>query len=248
MSNEQLPDVKSASYRGRDKVVIPIHDDPRVQEAIRLYTDPLMPTFGVKSAAARAAGVASTVFQRKEVQKEIERIGELRSEAGEKVAEYMSQYTWDAAREVVQQLGLGRELKLEDPTELLSDEGIAKIVVEQVGELDPDNPEGFRRAVNRVTSGLANRAAELNRHNKNVIASAKERRAAAELLIRYHLGGPEQRMHITRKDDSSGPQELSEMSDEDLRKFGRVIEDELGGRQPGNVIPEAEVVEGPAEE
>jgi hypothetical protein len=189
---------------------VDLYQNPQVMEAIRYYTDPLLPTWNNKSASAAAAGLKSTsCFQRAEVKEEIERIVAERVEAGKKVVEFLGTYSMDAARELVRQLSAGREL------EFIDIEGI-------MGE-DSFNPDALSAVV---------------RHNKTVIDTIRERRAAAIEIIRQQIGTPEQRIKVKR--EGNEPTMLDDMDDEKLQQLNEMIAEELESRQPK--LLEAEVV------
>jgi hypothetical protein len=183
--------------------VLTLDEEPAAREAIRLYTDPLLPTFGKKKASAGKAGFESpAVFERLAVKEEIKRILAERAEASNDVVKYLSTYTMDAARELVSQLSVGRELE----------------IMEVEFEL------GDKHAVAQV------------RHNKTVLDAAKERRAAAVELIRYQIGTPEQRIRVTKEEE---PTPLDDLSDDQLEELGSAIGDTLSRRRPAL----AEVIE-----
>lgn len=193
---------------------VELWQDPRTMEAIRYYTDPLLPTFGNKSASATAAGFSTTsCFQRTEVQEEIDRIIQERLEQSERVVEYVGTYAMDAARELVNQLSTGRELAFIDMDE------IREVILSS----DPD--EGKKLAA-------------IVRHNKTVLDAYEQRRKAAVEILRQKIGTPEQRINVKRGD--SDPTPLRDMTDDQINELSQVLADELDARKPRE-IPEANV-------
>lgn len=175
---------------------------PEDREVIRLYTDPLLPTFGNKSKSLAAVGKSTNpyFFDRVAVVEEIERIQADRSRAGQQVEKYIGRYAMDAARALVDQLHLGADLSVQDPHEI-DDMERADLVVK------------------------ANRVA---------IQARREQREAAELILRYHLGHPEQRhRHIS---DGQDPLDLGQLTNEELDTLGQLVGellDERKGAAPG---------------
>ncbi len=110
---------------------VQLYQDPKVMEAIRLYTDPLLPTFGVKSSSAAQAGAHSSIFQRQDVKDEVQRIVQQRYAASTRVVEYLATYTMDAAHELIKQLSTGRDLEFKEIDEAIenSDDKMGAVIV-----------------------------------------------------------------------------------------------------------------------
>jgi hypothetical protein len=200
--------------------VLPVNLTPLMQEAVRLYLDPLMPTFGNKAAACRAAGYTGRnpgeALDSSAAREEIERVMAQRAEWGKKIGEYLGDFAWDAARELVSQLSIGRSLEIIDPREVLTRE-----VLNQV-EIDPDTNEATI-----VGRGLSKEEIEqvkqVNKHNMVVIHAAKERREAARLLIAYKIGTPEHRVRVTSEKELPDVFDLSKLDAEQLGQVGAAV-------------------------
>lgn len=196
---------------------ITLYQDPKTMEAIRYYTDPLLPTFGNKSASATAAGLATTsCFNRLEVQEEIDRIIQERLENSERVVEYVGTYAMDAARELVNQMSAGRDLKFIDMDEIQD-------VIEASGA-----DEGKKLAA-------------IVRHNKTVLEAFEARRKAAIEILRQQIGTPEQRIKVDHGEKSDTM--LDDLGDDQLQELSKLVSEEMDSRKPreSEEIPEAEV-------
>lgn len=208
---------------------------PQEFEAIRLYTDPLLPTFGNKRAAIRAAGYADSnystrFFDRAEIAAEVQRITAQRIEQGNKVAEYLGDYAWDAARELVNQLSLGRDLEVIDARVVLGEDVLQSFEYVNVG---PDRVE-LRLKSNAAVphEAVMEQVKNLNNHNRAAILAAKERREAAKLLLAYKIGTPEQRIRVTDdRDKGNGPLDLSKLSKDELEALGSVVHSMIAERK-----------------
>lgn len=196
---------------------IKLYQDPKTMEAIRYYTDPLLPTFGNKSASAAAAGMASpSCFSRAEVQEEIDRIIQERLENSERTVEYVGTYAMDAARELVSQMSAGREL------EFISQEEIQRV-------LEASGPDEGKKL------------AAIVRHNKTVLEAFEARRKAAVEILRQQIGTPEQRIKVDH--GKSSDTMLDALQDEQLLELSKLVSEEMDSRKPQEPkeIPEAEV-------
>jgi len=100
-----------------------------------------------------------------------------------------------------------------------------------------DDPIKVEAIVQGVVAGKLKRAEAMIAHNKTVLQAVKERRAAAVEIVRQQIGTPEQRIRVTRDND---PTPLQDLSDDKLKELGSLIEETMLSRQP-NEIPEAEV-------
>jgi hypothetical protein len=200
---------------------VTLYEDPRAMEAVRLFTDPLLPTFGNKSASATQAGYKSnSCFHRKDVQEEIDRIIQQRLEQSEKVVEYVGTYAMDAARELVHQLSTGRDLEFIDMEE-----------IERI--LDASDPDEGGKLLAAAT-----------RHNKVVLDAYEQRRKAAIEILRQKIGTPEQRIRV---DKSDTPTPLEDMSDEQLDELNKILSEEVKNRKPQELSPEEDIPEAEAE-
>jgi len=168
---------------------------PKVLDAIRYYTDPLLPTYDNKAQSAMAAGYAEATaygnnpLSSPKAKKVIARIRRERREAGGEVEEYMHDHVFDAARELIKQLSAGRELEIRDPGDIL-DQTV-------VGEMDLE------------------RARQITQHNRIALSAVRERRKALELVLAYVMGGPEQRQKTIHKTEKHV--NLDDLSDGELK-------------------------------
>lgn len=216
------------------KDVVPAPDlSPQQRLAITFYTDPLLPTFGNKVQSSKAAGYDSVrVFDSPSVEAEIERIEAERAKSGRDVADYMGSYAIDAARELVAQLSEGRELTIRPPDEMIDE--MVEAVVEAVGDgAEADAVEGIVK--NKIDLMKAITGA-----NKIALQAAKVRHDALELLIRYHLGHPEQR--ITHREERDGIN-LADLSDAEMKELGTFVDQEIKRRGSPSEEREPQVVE-----
>ncbi len=196
---------------------IKLYQDPKVMEAIRRYTDPLLPSFGNKIASATAAGMDSaSCFKRTEVQEEIDRIIQERLENSERVVEYVGTYAMDAARELISQMSAGREL------EFVSQEEINDVIEASGAD------EGKKLAA-------------IVRHNKTVLEAFEARRKAAVEILRQQIGTPEQRIKVDHGESSDTM--LDNLKDDQLLELSQLVAEEMDSRKPQEPeeIPEAEV-------
>jgi hypothetical protein len=197
---------------------IKLYQDPKTMEAIRYYTDPLLPTFGNKSASAAAAGLkCASVFTRSAVQEEIDRIIQERLENSERTVEYVGTYAMDAARELVSQMSAGRDLKF------ISQEEIDEVIKASGAD------EGKKLAA-------------IVRHNKTVLEAFEARRKAAVEILRQQIGTPEQRIKVDH--GASSDTMLDNLKDEQLQELSKLVSEELDSRKPqvleAEEIPEAD--------
>ena len=198
--------------RSRDLVEIdPVMKlDPKEQLAVRYYTDPLLPTFGDESKAALKAGFGNSIpMRRPDVITAIQYIQAERALEAEQTATYMESYALDAARELVRQLSTGAELDMLDPVQFLG--------------LEVGDDGSIMREL--LTKEEISQIAALNNHNKNVLAAARERRSAAETLIAYRVGTPEQRVKHTNAiaEKNEHLPDLSEWSKDELQKLAAEV-------------------------
>lgn len=231
------------------KELVPEGLNPKLREAVRLYTDPLMPTFGNKTASCIEAGYKDhNALSSEAAKNEIARIERQRADQGAKVAEYLGNYAFDAARELVRQLSAGADLRVEDPTDLLrerTDEEIAEMLSSALATSSADERLDVSDIAEAMEGDRMARAELLIKHNRVALQGAKERRAALELLLRYHLGHPEHK-HRHIHDQDTDPLDLGDLSDEDLQRLGEFVHDAIDERKeagPGNGTDPQEIVE-----
>lgn len=201
--------------------------NPMLQEAVRLYTDPLMPTFGNKAAACRTAGYKGKnpgeALDGVAAQEEIARIRDQRTAAGGQVADYLGDYAFDAARELVQQLSLGRELEIINAAGFLGADLLAACIQDpETGELRVDEDK-LPQMGGRVIDGILEQVKQINQHNRAVVLAAKERREAARIILAYKIGTPEQRVRVTQDKELPDVFDLGKLSKEDLAAMGDMI-------------------------
>ena len=183
--------------------VITLYEDPRAMEAVRLYTDPLLPTFGNKRASATQAGVSRSVFMRVAVQEEIDRIVVQRMENSENTVAFLGTYAMDAAKELISQLSAGRDLCF--------------ISQEEIELASQSHMDGKLLA-------------SMVRHNKMVLDAFEQRRKAAVEIIRQQIGTPEQRIKVDHGDTEELPQ-LTDLPDDQLEELGSFISEALASRK-----------------
>jgi len=214
---------------------IEIYQDPLAMEAVRLYTDPLLPTFGSKRASALAAGCERSVFNRVAVIDEIDRIIQHRLENSEKTVEFMATYSMDAARELIGHLSAGRDLEFIPMEEIRDSMRMTKTIGE--GE--------DAREVEVWSDGKL--LASIVRHNGIVLAAYEQRRKAAVELIRQQIGTPEQRIKVDHGNKEELPQ-LTDLPDDQLEELGQFISNALEERRGEKTAEvEAEWTECPTE-
>lgn len=229
--------------------LVPVEDlDPRQREAVRLYTDPLLPTFGNKTQAALAAGYDTTrVFDTPAVAAEVARIEEQRALSHAEVREFMGDFAHDAARALVKSLGLLNSLTIEDPNSLLGEPTQEELdqALTLAQETAAALKEGSRATVSvgeimqAIIGVRLSRADAMTKANRVGLQAFKEAREAAELLLRYALGHPEQTVRHKGRPQDVGPVDLSDLSQDELQQLGTVIQQAIKDRQ--TEVVEAEV-------
>lgn len=210
---------------------------PLVREAVRLYTDPLSPTFGNKMGSAMRAGAshstARNLLSSASARAEIERIEAERAERGRDVANYLSHYAPDAARALVQAMGEAGVLELRNPLEAF--DGLLQEVEEAFAESDLDPA-----IIMRVVTGILDRRmaiqAQITKDNRVAVQAAKERREAVETILAYHIGPPVQKIKLDAERKQDGPVDLSDLPDEALQDILRSIE-QIKGQRDGVATP-----------
>lgn len=222
--------------------------NPRQRLAIEFYSNPLYGrTFGNKTKAALAAGYegnkAGAVFHTKSGKEALAWVMEQKDADAAHVADFLSRFSMDAARKLVEGVGLGDGLEIHAMPEGLLDKAPEPII-----SVSPDGQEkllGFNDAHLKQAKAITD-------HNKSVAAVAREVRESVKLLLAYQLGTPEQKVKVEHnKSANADPLDLGTLSDEELRELARHIQDvrsfKRGGAPPpeGDEAPvvEAEMVE-----
>lgn len=203
---------------------------PVEAEAIRLYTDPLSPTYSKKKLSSDRAGADYTMWRKEGVNAAIMSIERDREERGEHVSTYLSHNAADAAIELVQQLSAGRDLEVVDPQSVVDD--IVAKIDQRLHDTDLD-PSDVERIVIGVMKEQRMLLGELNTANKVALMAVKERRQAVELILAYHMGTPQQKVQLEASEVKEQEQvlDLSQLSDEDLDQLRRGVEDVLRLRE-----------------
>lgn len=209
------------------------------REAVRAYTDPLLPTFGNKRGACRAAGysvgsgVAYEVFGRDRVQAEIERIEEARVEHGRRLMELIDQYGEAYVRGLLEQMSFGKDL---DPVDI---ESVFGDDFEDFGMDSKGHSTEGRRELHE------GKAKAINAHNRNAIRAAKVRREAIEKLLAYAAGTPEQRIAVTNRRGAPEGVPLEAWDKEELELLEESLDEERrrrGIEEQSKKAIEAEVI------
>jgi hypothetical protein len=175
---------------------------------------------------------ATQFFDRPEIAAEVDRILAQRAREGEKVADFLGDYAMDAARELVGQLSIGRELTIIDPRTVLGEEILSSFEW-QVDENNEKAPPKLvlKQGVPVPHEYLMEQVKHINAHNRGVLQAAKERRAAAETIIAYKIGTPEQRVRVTKSEETAGPLDLSKLSADELQQLGSIVGDLLAEKR-----------------
>lgn len=210
---------------------------PKQAAAVRAYTTRTSPGYGHKAKSKRLAGYSEKtatyqVFSHEDVKHAIRQIREWQLEEAETVLEEIRAVAPEAKDEIVSQLNLGKSLDIIDPRDIFGS-GLEEV------EGKDDHA----------------RLQEINKHNRVVAKFAKERREAAELLLAYAEGTPEQRMHVTRGTEKTKLEEILEgLPKDEFDEVGKILFGEEGwpeeagtpdtGDAPAVAGEEGEVVEG----
>lgn len=217
---------------------------PDQRALVRYYTDPLLPTYANKAASARAAGVDERTAYRwtnnedHAVSRAIALVEAERDEIAMHLRKKLVHHAPDALREILGQLSLGRDLTYQA--------GDPEAEEEQLKALERAVEEGHARD----RSGDPNEAAHKailgriqtrSKHNAEVTRAAKERRAAAELILEYSMTQTEKGGEPR---EGPAPLDLSELDDDQLSELGAAIEAVRGVRtHKAEATVEAEVVD-----
>lgn len=196
---------------------------PLQLEFVRYYTDIQLACYRKATKAALAAGygpaeaqrASSKILKLPHVRAEVDRIDSERVQSGKEMAEMLWDARFEAVRNLLGQMHEGGELRLIDLEEELG-KGLKNITDKASGE----------------------RARELNKNNSNVLVARRQAREAAEKVLAYTLGEPEQVIRH-KKDGKPGEKALAGLTDEDLIEVGRkvkgLLQERVGG--PGGTEP-----------
>jgi phage terminase small subunit len=208
------------------------------REFVRYFTDIQLPCYRKAKAAALAAGYAESVAVQAgtkiltllHIRDEVERIDMERVQHGKEMAEMLWDARFEAVRNLLGQMNEGGHLSLID--------------------LEAELGKGLKKIKDR---NVAERAREMNKHNGNVLLARRQAREAAEKVLAYTLGEPEQVIRH-KKDGKPGEKALAGLTDEDLIEVGRkvkgLLEERVGdtggtGARPHAALTTGRVVEIP---
>jgi hypothetical protein len=209
---------------------------------VRAYTDPSLPCYLSPRNAAKVAGLGAdqgnkiaTQEQYAHVMAEVQKVFDLRQEAGRDMLEIMHDSRLAAIDNLAKSIRAGQALRMINPEEEFG-KGAGDVM--EVIRGDDGNPMLDGRG-NPVVIDQSARFREINKHNTNVLKAMQEARLAAMDLLSYVLGKPEQ--VIRHKDDKNlSANAIAELGDEDLDALIRQVERESVKRLP---VAEAEVLE-----
>ena len=196
--------------------LIPSPDAPNLTHKQRLlvhyFMDVTLPTYRRIKASVRAAGYSMnqdiySLFYQEDVQAEIERIEKERAESGRDMAQHLWDARYQAVRVLLEQMNEGADLRLIDPEQAFGKD------LEKLGNAEKNV-----------------RANTINNHNRNVLQARRQSREAAEKVLAYTLGEPEQVVRHKR-DENPSEKALARLSDEDLLALGEKVRGLLDGRE-----------------
>ncbi len=201
---------------------------PKQEIAVLSYLDRGSPAFGNKTRAKKLAGYGegtsgNSVFNAPEVQIALR---ELRSQQLELAGQVMSDIkalSPEAADELMAQLHVGREMEMLDPSVIFG-----KDFNEATSKVDGDRLRG------------------ISAYNATLAKVMKERRAAAETILAYAFGTPEQRVRVAHGETEDEVEAmLGKMSREDFDRLGRILFADAENGPDHEEIPviEAEVLD-----
>ena len=206
--------------------------NPRLRIAVEFFTNPLFGrTFGNKTKSGLAAGYegryASNVLHSAQAKEAIAWVMQQKDADGKHVAEFLSRFTMDAARKLVEQVGLSDGLEIHPMPEGLLDRDPEPII--------GLNKDGSDRLLG-YNDGHLKRAKAITDHNKATAAVARETREALKMLLAYHLGTPEQKVLVEHNQGSGDPLDLGALDDAELRELARHVQ-EVRAFKRGDDIP-----------
>jgi hypothetical protein len=184
------------------------------REAVRHYTDPLLPTWGNKRASAEAAGYSNPedkayeVFGRERVQNELQRVEEERVKRGEDLMRMVDKYAEDYVRALIKGASFGKDLEAIN---------IEEVFGENLDTFDHEK-------------GDDEKAKAINAHNRNAVSAARERRRAIEKLLAYAAGTPEQRIAVTQRRGAPEGVPLEDWEPDELKMLEQALEEEKQAR------------------
>lgn len=189
--------------------------DPRYRRAVVLYLDPGSPTtFGKKGASAEAAGIkgrtSTKLFSRPDVIEAMVWINAQRDEEAKDVAVVVERFTPSMVMEIASQIGIGRELEIHDPSDLLHKE------VEPIMGVKINKDGSTQEVLVGWDDGHLKQAKEMTSHNRAVAALMKERREAGKMFWQYSMGMPQQRVELDRKKAHQGAEMLAGMDNDEI--------------------------------
>jgi phage terminase small subunit len=195
--------------------------NPRLRLAVEFYTNPMFGrTFGNKTKSALAAGYekvyAVKVLSQPQAKEAIHWVMQQKDADSQHVAKFLERFSMDAARKLVEQVGLSDGLTIHPMPEGLLDKKPEPII-----GCDKDGEEkllGF-------DDSHLKQAKAITDHNKAVASAAREVREAVKLLLAYQLGTPEQKVSVEHNRGGSDPLDLGELSDDELRNLQRHIQE-----------------------
>ena len=194
--------------------------NPRLRLAVEYYTNPMFGrTFGNKTKSALAAGYegnhAPKALIGKGAKEAIAWVMQQKDDQGEEVATFLSRFTMDAARKLVEQIGLSDGLEIHPMPEGLLDKQPTPIL--GVGKDGEERLIGF-------DDGHLKQAKAITDHNKAVATAAREVRSALQLILAYHMGTPEQKVSVEHNKPGGDPLDLGALGDEELRELARHVQ------------------------
>lgn len=224
---------------------------PMQREWVRLYTDPTMPTYMDGIMSGVQAGYAKSTARKwgdhifkPHVAEEVDRIFAQRIEQGRDLLDRMFDKRDAALMGIIEGLQTGRDMHLVDPEEEFGAgmEHVIRLARDEDGNVLTDD-EG--RPIEIDHTG---RLREINRHNKNVIKAKTEARKAAEKILAYAVGEPEQVIRH-RSDEKPDERTLEGYDDDDLMDVQSMLDEEIQRRrEESRRLPGEGQDDGPVEE
>ncbi len=151
----------------------------RGRDCVLAYMDRGSPAYGNKTRALRVAGYAQStsataVFNQPAMRQAVLDLRAIGLEESKDTMDGIRALAPEASDELMAQLRIGRDLEMVDPVEVFGD------ALHQVAD---------RHDADRLRAIAA--------HNATLAKVMKERRAAAETILAYAFGTPEQRVRMT---------------------------------------------------
>jgi hypothetical protein len=207
--------------------------DPRQRLAVELYTNPLFGrTFGNKLASATKAGFSDgRAFDSRVMQAAIKWTLAEKLEQSRGVADYLKAFSMDAARKLVEQVGISEGLEPHPMPEGLLDKPPTPII-----GTDKDGNE----KVIGYDDGHLKQASAITQANKAAAALAKEAREALKLILAYHMGTPEQHVRLKGGKPTEDPLDLGALTDDQLKELARHVQEVRESKAAIRVLPPPE--------